>query len=222
MHRAVAILALLCLILGPSLAYVRVVPPLVGFMIFSAAGLIGLIAALWSVVVLLLRRQARRALGSLLLGLVPVVCLGALAAASSGDPRIDDISTDLDDPPALARAPSYPAGLVPVVHEGYPDLNALILDAPPDTVFQAAMELTATRPGWTVELADARARLIHGVAETRLFHLRGDFAIRVRPRGAQSVVDMRSRSRDGKGDIGANAARIRAFFGDLSALVTRR
>jgi Protein of unknown function (DUF1499) len=221
MHRAIAILGLLCLIVGPSLAYVRVAPPLVGFMIFAASALLGLIAVLWGIVALI-RRRGRRALVGLLLGLVPVAILGALGVAGSGHPRINDISTDLDDPPALAAAPAYPADFVPIVREAYPEVARLIVDAPPDAVFQAAMELTATRPGWILGLADARTRVIQGVAETRLFHFRDDFAIRVRPRGSQSVVDMRSRSRDGKGDLGANAARIRAFLDDLHALMMRR
>ena len=221
MHRAIAILGLLCLIAGPSLAFLRLVPPMTGFMIFAASGLLGLIAVLWGVVALIARR-GKRALVGLLLGLVPVATLSALGIGGSGHPRINDISTDLDDPPALARTPAYPADFVPIVRESYPDVAPLILDAPPDAVFQAAMELTATRPGWTLELADARARVIHGVAETRLFHFRDDFTIRVGERGAKTVVDMRSRSRDGKGDLGANAARIRAFLGDLHTRLMRR
>jgi uncharacterized protein (DUF1499 family) len=221
MHRAIAILGLLCLISGPSLAYLRVVPPMTGFLIFAASGPIGVIAVLWGVVALI-RRRGKRALVGLLLGLVPVASLSALGIAGSGHPRINDISTDLDDPPALARTTAYPADFVPIVREAYPDVAPLILDAPPDEVFQAAMELTAIRPGWTLAFADARARIIHGEAETRLFHFRDDFAIRVRKRGSQTVVDMRSRSRDGKGDLGVNAARIRAFLDDLNTHLVRR
>ena len=43
---------------------------------------------------------------------------------------------------------------------------------------------------------------------TRLFRFVDDVAIRVRPRGAGSVVDLRSNSRVGGGDLGANAERI--------------
>jgi uncharacterized protein (DUF1499 family) len=38
-----------------------------------------------------------------------------------------------------------------------------------------------------------------------------DIRVRVRPSGEGSVVDVRSKSRVGRGDVGANAARIRAF-----------
>jgi uncharacterized protein (DUF1499 family) len=220
MHRAIAILGLSCLLIGPALAYVRLVPPLTGFMIFASSGLLGLIAVLWGIVGLL-RRQGRPALVGLLLGLVPVAGLTALGMTGTGYPRINDITTDLDDPPALAGAPAYPDAFVPIVREGYPDLATLVIDAPPDAVFQAAMELATSRPGWTVELGDARQQIIHGMAETRLFRFRDDLAIRVRARGRQSVVDMRSRSRDGKGDLGANAARIRAFLVDLNARLAR-
>lgn len=62
--------------------------------------------------------------------------------------------------------------------------------------------------------------VVEGVATTRLMRFRDDFVIRIRqePRGAAedgaaSVrVDMRSASRVGKGDLGANAARVRGFL----------
>ena len=41
------------------------------------------------------------------------------------------------------------------------------------------------------------------------------FVIEVRPGDHGSVVAMRSKSRDGKGDIGANAKRIEALFAQL-------
>ena len=38
-----------------------------------------------------------------------------------------------------------------------------------------------------------------------------DIVVRVRPEGDGSRIDVRSKSRDGKGDLGMNAKRIRAF-----------
>jgi uncharacterized protein (DUF1499 family) len=221
MHLVIAILGLLCLIAGPALAYQRMVPPMTGFQIFVASGALGVLAVLWGVVALV-RRRGKRALAGVLLGLVPVAALGALGVLGFASPGVEDISTDLEDAPPLARTPDYPAELVPIVREAYPGLAPLLLDAPPGEVFQAVMELVATRPGWTLELGDARAGLIQGVAETELFHFRHDFAIRVRKRGAKTVVDMRSRSREDQRDLGANAAHIRAFFDDLHAYLMRR
>ena len=47
---------------------------------------------------------------------------------------------------------------------------------------------------------------------TRIFRFVDDVVVRVRPaEGGGAIVDVRSKSRDGRGDLGANAARIRAF-----------
>lgn len=216
MYRTVGVLGLLCLVLGPALAHLRVVPPLVGFQIFTFAGIFGVIAVVLGAVGILRKRGHRPRIG-LLLGLVPIACLLVPAAAGRKYPRINDISTDLANPPALARAPAYPEELKPIVREAYPNLTSLIVDARPAVVFQEAMELAAVREGWTVDRGDGEAMSFEGVAETWLFRFRDDFAVRVRAHRGKTLVDMRSRSRDGKGDLGANAKRIRAFLDDLNA-----
>ena len=58
------------------------------------------------------------------------------------------------------------------------------------------------------------AATLEAVVTSRLFGFQDDIAIRVRPDSdGTSRIDMRSKSRDGKGDQGANAARIRSFVG---------
>ena len=47
---------------------------------------------------------------------------------------------------------------------------------------------------------------------TLVFRFVDDVVIRLRPaRGGGTQLDVRSKSRDGRGDLGANAGRIRAF-----------
>jgi uncharacterized protein (DUF1499 family) len=220
MYRTIGALGLVCLVLGPLLAHVRAVPPLVGLIVFTVSGFFGALAVVLGAVGLL-RRRGRRPLVGLLLGLVPVACLLVLAAIRLAHPPIPDVSTDLADPPALARAPAYPGELAPVVRAAYPDLGSLVVDAPPAVAFQEAMELAAVREGWTVARAYDQAMSFEGVAETWLFRFRDDFAVRVRARGDETVIDMRSRSRDGKGDVGTNARRIRAFLAELRARLQR-
>jgi uncharacterized protein (DUF1499 family) len=49
-----------------------------------------------------------------------------------------------------------------------------------------------------------------------IFRFVDDVVVRVRPAaGGGSIVDVRSKSRVGRGDIGANAARIRRFAAEL-------
>ncbi|MEQ8804009.1 MAG: DUF1499 domain-containing protein, partial [Haliea sp.] len=53
---------------------------------------------------------------------------------------------------------------------------------------------------------------IEAVDSTAIMAFKDDIAIRVRAAAEGSVIDLRSVSRVGVGDIGANARRIRAFI----------
>ena len=64
-------------------------------------------------------------------------------------------------------------------------------------------------------LAFAEEGRIEAVATTLLYGFEDEVVIRIAPAEAGSVVDLRSRSRIGRGDLGANAARIRSFLEDL-------
>jgi uncharacterized protein (DUF1499 family) len=70
-------------------------------------------------------------------------------------------------------------------------------------------------PRWTVVYEDAATRVLEAVAITGLMRFRDDIVIVVRPAAGGSAVHMRSKSRLGKSDLGANAERIRAFATEL-------
>src|SRR5205085_11365362 len=96
------------------------------------------------------------------------------------------------------------------------DLHPARLAVPPADAYARARALAERMPAWTITEADPAAGAIEAIATTRLFGFHDDIAIPVRPDGAQgSRVDLRSESRDGQGDMGTNAARIRAFVGQL-------
>jgi uncharacterized protein (DUF1499 family) len=132
-------------------------------------------------------------------------------------PRINDISTDLDDPPAYpaGKPGRYPDRFKPIVREHYSDLKPLRLERSADEVFAAVRHLAENRERWSITQVDDQGRSLQGVARTKLLRFRDDYVVRVRPDGDGAVVDMRSKSRLGKADFGANAARIRAFLADL-------
>ena len=71
------------------------------------------------------------------------------------------------------------------------------------------------RLGTEITRSDPAAHALEGISTTRLFRFHDDFVVEVRADDGGSVVQMRSKSRDGKGDIGANAARIKALFAQL-------
>jgi len=67
-----------------------------------------------------------------------------------------------------------------------------------------------------VVASDAAAGRIEATATTRWFGFKDDVIVRIRPEAAGSRVDVRSVSRVGRGDLGANAARVREFLAKLS------
>lgn len=142
---------------------------------------------------------------------------------------IHDISTDTDDPPpfeavlparAAARAASADyAGqaLAATQKAAYPDLAPLYLDLPPAASFARALAAAQAMPRWTIVASDPARGRIEASARTFWMGFTDDVVIRITGSGVRSRVDMRSLSRVGRGDFGANAARIRAYFAALRA-----
>lgn len=141
-------------------------------------------------------------------------------------PKIHDISTDLINPPLFvkilplrASAPNPAAYGGPEVAAaqkiGYPDIGPRDLTLTPTAAF--ASSVTAAKSmGWELVDADASKGIIEATATTLWFGFKDDVVIRITPTAAGSRVDMRSVSRVGKSDVGANAARIRDFFTKLA------
>ena len=71
--------------------------------------------------------------------------------------------------------------------------------------------------GWEMVSADPASGRIEATDTTFWFSFKDDVVIRIEPDPAGSQVDVRSVSRVGGSDVGANAARIRAFLKALGA-----
>src|SRR5438093_431743 len=85
-------------------------------------------------------------------------------------------------------------------------------------LFVIGPALAWRRMGLTVTRSEPSAGLLEATATSRLFGFQDDIAIRVRPEAdGTSRIDMRSKSRDGQGDFGVNAARIRTFVQAVEA-----
>jgi uncharacterized protein (DUF1499 family) len=227
----ISLIALALALVGVLGAYLGFLSPLAGFQTFVAGALLGgLFSSVLALIGLFLSRGGRDVAGrnqaliglSISLGLLIVV----LAAASTGGsaPPINDITTDLDNPPAFAdallvpdyvgRNMSYPEDFVAVVRESYPDLAPLHLDDAPTVVFPLAVGV-AESLGWEVLGQDGGAGAFYARHETSIFRFVDDVVVRISPEGSGSRIDVRSKSRDGRGDLGANAKRIRAFLNEL-------
>ncbi len=173
---------------------------------------------------------------SLLAILVPVLGLGhasKIRAKAQNLPFIHDITTDTQNPPMFTQAimsernqvegvnsADYigkmdPRGqeLVSVLQsKGYPDISSLVLSDSPEVAFGEAKS-AAKSLGWDIKYENVDAGILEATETTFWYGFDDDIIIRIAPsEGGGSVVDIRSVSRIGGSDIGANAARIRDFL----------
>lgn len=166
-------------------------------------------------------------------GMVPV----KMKAAFEANPFIHEVTTDFDNPPPIIAAaneerknpagyrgmdpvPNDPDGLIGADAQrlAFPDIAPILAEADlaaatavaKDVVTSMGMEIIADGPaddasggGWRIE----------AVATSFWFGFKDDFIVRISPLDEGRVkVDLRSKSRVGGSDLGANAARIREFM----------
>jgi hypothetical protein len=190
----------------------------VGFGMFAGALVVGLAAMGAALVGLAVPRLRAGAIAPLTAALI----LGAASAALPLEnlrrvktlPYINDITTDTETPPQFSQPRPYERHFAELQRLGYPDLRPLELAVPPAQAFARARE-AARALGWEVVAADESAGRIEAVATTLWFGFKDDIAVRITPAGNGSRIDMRSRSRVGRSDLGTNASRIRNFFSTL-------
>lgn len=137
-------------------------------------------------------------------------------------PPIHDITTNTTNPPVFVdvvplredapNPPDYPGEeTASQQQEAYPDLMTLSYQAEYDRVFEAA-NAVVEEMGWEPVASVEEEGRIEATATTRWFGFRDDVVIRVQDASSRGVqVDIRSKSRVGRSDVGANAARIREF-----------
>lgn len=203
-----------------------------GFLLLRVAAWTGLAGALACAAAAVWAVRAR-ALGALLASLVGLAAGGAafgvpwaMIGQGRGAPPIHDITSDTAHPPqfvALAEARrASPNGLAyggaavaELQHRAYPGIVPLALGAHPEAAFQRCLD-AARGLGWRIVSADPAALRIEATATTPFFGFKDDIVIRITPLGGASRVDVRSASREGRGDLGTNARRIRAFYRELA------
>ena len=155
---------------------------------------------------------------------VALAWMGVQYSAANSVPPIHDIATDRQDPPAFdkiaaLRGPGtnsleYTQEEAQQQAEGYPDLAGV--DSPDSVAATVARAAAIARElGWEVVDENAERGIVEATDTTFWFGFKDDVVIRVRPRGTGSKVDMRSVSRVGMSDLGANAARINDFLARL-------
>lgn len=169
-----------------------------------------------------LRREGARGLAiALVLGGLVVALPWLQLRQARSVPPIHDISTDLTEPPvfsaivALRGDSSNPLDradpALPDQQRGaYPNVLPAIVPQPPAEAFPIALSAVQTL-GWEIVSADPDAYIIEATDTTLWFGFKDDVVVRIRAEGEGSRIDVRSVSRVGRSDLGANARRILAY-----------
>ncbi len=202
-----------------------------GFLILRWAFFGALAAAALALLGLLVARFSR---GALLPGLAGLVVALAFAYVPwqwkqtvDSVPYIHDITTDTDNPPEfVAAAKLRKEGDHPITYDGpetafqqkeaYPDLAPAITAVPKDKVFEAA-KATLIAMGLQLSDADPATGRIEATQKSFWYGFTDDVVVRVVQTPEGTRVDVRSKSRVGRSDLGQNAKRIRTFLAKLKS-----
>ena len=161
------------------------------------------------------------------ISLIPMIAVAPPIAKYRSVPPIHDISTDGLNPPTFdvviglrAEAPNdleygseqdSAAALAKLQQAAYPQIVTLESDlSVPEAVAQAALVLA--QQDLEVVNVDVDNGRVEAVATTFWFGFKDDLVVRIQPTHTGSKIDVRSVSRVGQSDLGANAARIAKFL----------
>jgi hypothetical protein len=185
---------------------------------------------------------AKQAIAALFIGLALIAYPAYLGIKAWRLPAIYDITTDPIDPPrfdAIARL--RPRDANPITYEGlyaaeqqhaaYPDIEPDLTDSTAQESYDAAMRVITKRK-WRI--VDARPPqggqpvanphapqpairdgIIEAIARTPIMGFRDDIVVRIRATSDGARIDVRSASRYGRHDFGANASRVLNLISDI-------
>ncbi len=172
------------------------------------------------------RQNLRKAM--LLAGVMPALVAAFLISMSMRGPQpvIHDVSTDTEQVPRFDKAAAMRGDesntlaikpdSIAAQQQAYPQLQPLPSALDAEQAFARALAV-ATELGWTVYNADPANGRIEAYEKTRLWGFIDDVVIRITPVADGTIIDLRSVSRVGRGDLGANAQRIERFLEGFDA-----
>ena len=159
------------------------------------------------------------------MALVAVGMPVSMMSKASAVPPIHDITTDVTNPPEfVAIAPLREGAPNPVSYEGgdvtkqqleaYPEIKTQLLPQSINEVYIAA-ERAIDALGWERVTEGALPNTLEATDTTTWFGFKDDVVVRLTAQNDDTLVDVRSKSRVGKSDLGKNAQRINAFLLEL-------
>lgn len=150
-------------------------------------------------------------------------------------PPLTDIETTPEEPLAFKTLTAMrPADANPIhepdiataeeQEEAYPDIGPMALERSAPEVFSLVHE-AVERLGWSIALSEPPGEIgigrIEATDRTLIMGFTDDVLVQIKGDDAHAVIDVRSVSRYGLHDLGANAGRIRALFAEVTAALEK-
>lgn len=145
-------------------------------------------------------------------------------------PLIHDITTDFDNPPAIVagakqprknpaeyvgaqEAPRSSLTIAEAQRKAFPDIKPMVLDISVEEAAKLAQSVIAEMNMNVLQVERrGEATVIEATFTSFWFGFIDDFIVRLTPEGQRTRIDVRSKSRVGLSDLGANAERIQDFL----------
>lgn len=145
-----------------------------------------------------------------------------MKAQAESVPPIHDITTDWVNPPEFVailplradapNPPEYDEGQTDQQLAAFPDIRPLVMEKPLPEAWEIAMDAVKAEGLRIVAAVPSEGR-IEAYETVPLFGFKDDVVIHLRnAHGVATVIDIRSKSRVGRSDLGFNARRIRSLI----------
>ncbi|WP_417320222.1 DUF1499 domain-containing protein [Emcibacter sp.] len=224
-----AVLQLFALLLFAGSIRLDILSPLEAFALTLRTALYGgIVLTILSLLVLIPVSRNKKVRGTAQVLLTLLIGIGLagpvlyLQRTGGNVPPIHDITTDMENPPLFTvlqkerteRDNSLDYEGEPVANlqrAAYPHIQPLITTMPADQAYALALQC-ARDLDWRIALEDESTGRIEATDRTMWFRFIDDVVIMVSPEENGSRIDLRSVSRIGRSDLGANARRIAAFM----------
>lgn len=195
-------------------------------------GFWGAVIAGGAAILAMLLGAVRGKLGGAFTALLALALCGGVAwvpyqmrEAEKASPALHDISTDTANPPPFValvgerggkgNGADYDPATAALQTKSYPDIVTYRSDESAAALHGKAAK-AVEKLGWRVAVNVPDEGRIEATSITEWFGLKDDIVIRIAPaQSGGAIVDVRSASREGANDSGANAAHIRALLAEL-------
>ena len=157
-----------------------------------------------------------------LISLIPLLGIGAQIFTAQNLPKIHNISTDTVNPPQFIKIEQMrgkddnplaydTAKLAEQQIAAYPMIKTLQTSLSKEDAYKRSLSI-AEALGWQIINEDAVMGIVEATDTTALWGFKDDVVIRISETSNSVNIDLRSVSRIGLSDLGANAKRIKKFI----------